>query len=450
MFENIIGQQESLRVLSEELAAERLPRALLFSGPAYSGKLSTALEVARVLTCVGDRGAWSCECSACRQQKELSHPQTVLLGSRYSEVEIAASAGSLLASRRPVTQYLFLRAVRKLTRRFDPTVFDAEDTRLRAAGEKVGVIEELLSPVEPGRELAPERELSEQVDEILAACVQLLAFLRADGVSIAQVRRLASWAHLGAGGGRKVAIIENADRMQDSARNALLKLLEEPPRDVHVLLLSTRRAAIAPTILSRLRPYTFQQRGAAAEREVLARVFHVEDPSYDSLRAFFMAWRAMSPERVSILGRHFLELVDTAASGAAVDIVSEMADLAADPGGRRERAARRSVASQREVILSFLEELALQLSSRLRSSPDALEVLESWSEAIREAVTRIETLNINPSLVLEALFYRMAQSARARTTTDAPAQPARTAADAPAQPVRTPTEPARGGGSRQP
>ena len=423
MFENIIGQAETLHVLSDELAAGALPRAILFAGPAYSGKLSTALEVARVLTCVGDNGAWTCECSSCRQQKELSHPQTVLLGSRYSEVEIAASAGSLLASRRPVTQYLFQRAVRKLTRRFDPSIFDAEESRVRAAGEKVSAIEELLSAVDPGRELAAERQLADQVDEILAACLQLLALQRADGVSIAQVRRLSSWAHLGAGGQQKVAIIENADRLQDSARNALLKLLEEPPQSVHFLLLSTRRAAIAPTIVSRLRPYAFRQRDAAEEREVLSRVFRLEDARYDGLRAFFMAWRAMSPERVSILARRFLELVDVEGSSQTVDILAEMAELTGDSGGKRERAARKSVSTQREVVLTFLEELSAQLSARLRAAPNVPEPAERGAEAVREAVTRIDGLNISPPLVLESLFYRMVEDTRALAGPAAPAAP---------------------------
>ena len=31
--------------------------------------------------------------------------------------------------------------------------------------------------------------------------------------------------------GKKTIIIENADRMQTSVRNALLKILEEPPED---------------------------------------------------------------------------------------------------------------------------------------------------------------------------------------------------------------------------
>jgi DNA polymerase III delta prime subunit len=50
MFENIIGQKATVETLRRELAAGRLPAAILLSGPRYSGKLSAALEIARVLT----------------------------------------------------------------------------------------------------------------------------------------------------------------------------------------------------------------------------------------------------------------------------------------------------------------------------------------------------------------------------------------------------------------
>ena len=90
MFENIIGHRDITATLRAELTEGRFPRSSLFFGPAYCAKLSTALEVARVLTCRDGRGEWSCECQSCRLQRELAHPHTILLGPRYSDVEIAA------------------------------------------------------------------------------------------------------------------------------------------------------------------------------------------------------------------------------------------------------------------------------------------------------------------------------------------------------------------------
>jgi len=50
----------------------------------------------------------------------------------------------------------------------------------------------------------------------------------------------------------KVAIIQDADRMNASAANIFLKTLEEPPRKTTIILLSTRPYALLPTIRSRV------------------------------------------------------------------------------------------------------------------------------------------------------------------------------------------------------
>ena len=53
------------------------------------------------------------------------------------------------------------------------------------------------------------------------------------------------------GGGRKVAIISEADRLQPQAANAFLKTLEEPPENSLLLLLSALPEVLPDTILSR-------------------------------------------------------------------------------------------------------------------------------------------------------------------------------------------------------
>ena len=415
MFENIIGQAETIRVLRGELAQGRFPRSSLFFGPAYAGKLSTALEAARVLTCAEGRGEWSCECASCRMQKELTHPQTVLLGPRYADVEIAASADALMRSRKPSTLYLLLRAVRKLTRRFDFWIADADDARVKGMQERVAQLEELADGLSPGSELPPARELGELLERIVAAAAPVAAQVRSDTISIGQVRRLAAWAHLTAAGSRKIALIENADRMQDSARNALLKLLEEPPASVHLILLSTRRAAIIPTILSRLRPYSFPARTEGEEKDVMTKIFRRDAGGvirgdaegvirgdagdFPGLRGFFLAWREINPEKLSQLARRFMELA-RGANDPGVDIVEEMSELLPERKPQRGR-------SSRETFASFLEELMTHLGELLREGSASPESLERWSAAARDALARIESYNMQPAAVVEALFYRL-------------------------------------------
>jgi DNA polymerase-3 subunit delta' len=74
-------------------------------------------------------------------------------------------------------------------------------------------------------------------------------------------------------GGRKVAIISDADRLQSQAANAFLKTLEEPPNDSLLLLLTTMPEALPDTILSRcitlqLAPRA-EQLQSAEEQELL-------------------------------------------------------------------------------------------------------------------------------------------------------------------------------------
>jgi len=67
-------------------------------------------------------------------------------------------------------------------------------------------------------------------------------------------------------GGRKVAIIDDADYLNPEGANCLLKTLEEPPRGSALILLGTSAAKQLPTIRSRCQLIRFQP----LKREVLA------------------------------------------------------------------------------------------------------------------------------------------------------------------------------------
>jgi DNA polymerase-3 subunit delta' len=57
--------------------------------------------------------------------------------------------------------------------------------------------------------------------------------------------------------GRKVYVLEHADRMTTQAANSLLKFLEEPPSGVLAILLTENSHAVLPTILSRCQVIAF-------------------------------------------------------------------------------------------------------------------------------------------------------------------------------------------------
>lgn len=75
-----------------------------------------------------------------------------------------------------------------------------------------------------------------------------------DVISVDEVRKMKNFFTLSAAdGGRRVAIIDAVDEMNPAAANALLKLLEEPPKAVTMFLISHQPARLLPTIRSRCR-----------------------------------------------------------------------------------------------------------------------------------------------------------------------------------------------------
>ena len=71
-------------------------------------------------------------------------------------------------------------------------------------------------------------------------------------ISVAQVRQLRADAYIRPNeADRKIYILENAQTMNPSAQNAMLKLLEEGPAYAAFLLLTDNAAALLPTVRSR-------------------------------------------------------------------------------------------------------------------------------------------------------------------------------------------------------
>ena len=277
MFENVLGQPV-IELLSDELEQSKVPPALLFAGPEASGKLTAALETARILSCTKN-GNWTCVCESCKRHKDLSASDLLILGTRDAVLETKAAAHALCTAKTAAARYLFIRAVRKLTSRFDPRLWDTDESRFVKAAPILTDIEEALSELigQYGTiETISEEEvkkLEKQTEKITELCQKLQEDCMYDTLPVNQVRKASAWVRLMPTGKKKVLIIENADKMQESARNAFLKILEEPPEYAVFILTTTRRAAIIPTVLSRVRTYLFIERAAAHQQAVIERVF---------------------------------------------------------------------------------------------------------------------------------------------------------------------------------
>ncbi len=82
--------------------------------------------------------------------------------------------------------------------------------------------------------------------------LELKAEVDTSGISVDQIRTVHSFVYTSAlGSANKVVLIHEADCMTLGAANALLKILEEPPRDVVVILLAASIDTVPATVVSR-------------------------------------------------------------------------------------------------------------------------------------------------------------------------------------------------------
>jgi DNA polymerase III delta' subunit len=101
-----------------------------------------------------------------------------------------------------------------------------------------------------------------------------------DEIGIDPIRALAAGLALfSVEGGRRIALIERADRMNEAAQNALLKTLEEPPSRTHVILAAAEDSRLMPTIRSRCAVIRLGLPDAKQASELLGERLGVDAPT---------------------------------------------------------------------------------------------------------------------------------------------------------------------------
>ncbi|MDR2136399.1 MAG: DNA polymerase III [Treponema sp.] len=439
MFENIIAQAAADR-LRGDIEAGILAPSMLFYGPAASGKGTAALELGRVLSC-GGKGGWNCPCPHCARHKALLHPDLLLMGRRAFAGEIAASA-AVLPRDFPHGRLLLIRSVRKLLGRFSPALWEG-DRELGKLNPLIQALEDDLEALEgvPG-------EGGEALGALGASIIKNALKLEAEGIAefipVAQVRRASYWGHLAPLGRRKLLVIENADRMKEEALNSLLKILEEPPERLTIVLCTARKEGILPTLLSRLRPYRFTRRDAGAEGDLIRRVFRDKQagealavsvsavsysaaPARGGLEAYLDSFLPVNRDTLYPLAAFFVSSVALAAldgfrrRGIAVlpdELVAlgkHCAPIAASAGLGRPAADSKTITEkvlaearnfQIRALFSCFLALALELVSEalrpLGTGPRRIVYLRIWKESVETAAIA-GSLNQSPALTLDRL-----------------------------------------------
>jgi DNA polymerase-3 subunit delta' len=207
-------------------------------------------------------------------------------------------------------------------------------------------------------------------------------------------------------GGWRVAIVDCVDELNPSGANALLKVLEEPPRRAVLLLVSHSAARVLPTIRSRCRVLALRPLGAAdVARAAAAALADAPDA------ARITAAAAVADGSV----RRALALLD----GDALDLRDRVTALlerlpAVDPRALH-ALGDRLYGTDAGPLAAFVDTVNGWLTARLTAGePDRARlarVAEAWDK-VNRAAQDAETFNLERKPLVFNVFGWLAEASR--------------------------------------
>jgi DNA polymerase III subunit delta' len=209
-------------------------------------------------------------------------------------------------------------------------------------------------------------------------------------IAVDDVRRISSFMSLTpAEGGWRIAIVDGAEEMNQSSANALLKILEEPPRRALLILTCAAPGRLLPTIRSRCRKLRLDPLPAEAMERLLAAYL----PELDAdQRGRLVTVAEGSPGRALILGEQdglkVAKLVDEVLAELPA-LQPARAYVVADALTRGDTAFSNFFDLLRAGIAAAVRDVARGQGDEEQSRLVALRPLDAWG-GVWHALTRLQ------------------------------------------------------------
>ena len=252
-------------------------------------------------------------------------------------------------------------------------------------------------------------------------------------IGVDDVRKMKSFFSLSAAeGGRRVALIDSADDLTVAAANALLKVLEEPPKDAVLILISHSPSKLLPTIRSRCR----QVRLSSLDPNTLANVVRnagIEAPDPERLAALADGSAGDAIRLINLDGvTLYAKLIETLATAPSMQRSRMLAMI--------EPMAARGAEEKLRLFVRLIELCLARMARSGAGAPIAFEgargerevfaklsptphAARAWANLQQEVAARAShamAVNIDPHQMLLDIFVRIDQTASDLT---APALP---------------------------
>jgi DNA polymerase-3 subunit delta' len=225
-------------------------------------------------------------------------------------------------------------------------------------------------------------------------------------IRVDDVRRSVSFFGSTAGeGGWRIAIVDSVDELNASSANALLKVLEEPPRRTMLLLVSHAPGRVLPTIRSRCRVLTLRPLAAADAARAAATALgrNADEPE---LRAAAGAADGSVARALMLLEGPALALRQR-----VLDLVGQLPS----PDRRALHALGDALGgTEPQTLATFLDTINAWLAAQLASdAPDPgrlARVATAW-EKINAAAANAQEYNLERKPLVFAIFGWLAEAA---------------------------------------
>ncbi|HEX2788769.1 MAG TPA: AAA family ATPase [Ignavibacteria bacterium] len=205
MWNRIIGQERVKKIVNTVFKSEKIAHSYIFYGKEGVGKDAVALEFAKMLNCETPVNGEACDkCKSCVQINNFNSP--------------------------------FVKFIMPLPTGGKDT--DDDDSVNDLKQEDYETLRE---------------EINNKIEDIY----HKIRIPKANFIRINSIRDIKNSIYLSEGNKKKVYIISDADMMNPQSANALLKILEEPPKNSILILTTSRLNSLLPTIIGRCQKIQF-------------------------------------------------------------------------------------------------------------------------------------------------------------------------------------------------
>lgn len=211
-------------------------------------------------------------------------------------------------------------------------------------------------------------------------------------------------------GGTRWVIVREADRLNQSAANKLLKTLEEPPANTHFVLLSHRPSALLPTIRSRCQVVNF---GLLSEADVGAVLADLELPPEHVAELLPLAEGSVGRALVYQDPKHLAarkKLLDEMlavlrTTGVAVGGFVELATRYKDPPEKPDQFGRAALDETLALLYRHLRNEAVAAAAK---APRQSLVNAHRAEIVRETMEMLDgPTSFNVGMQLQSMLVRL-------------------------------------------